>query len=358
VPKITLIDGFLASAGSRLPRDVYRWLSRTTAGEPYEGDPVVAEAVHALTVDRSAWYQDGYFARLRAGRQRPVPVFAAQGVTDPIFPASEAVRMYRRLRGARFDYPIEMYFGDFEHLTASVKLADLRTMHDRGTRFLDWALKRRGARRPAFDVRMAVTQCTPAFGPVLRAVSWDRLAPRRLSLALGGTQATASPLSDPRGLGADPVALSLQRGRGCITTTAGPTPGIATWTVDVPAGTVLAGAPRLRFRFTTTASDITFVPRLWDVAPDGVQTLVTRGAWRAFGSGSVDTEMFAAAWRFAAGHRLMVEIGQVDAPYFRADNFASGAVVEDARLELPRAPYGRVIERGGLPNRPIGPKRG
>src|SRR3954468_24282472 len=43
VPKITLIDGFLASAGSRLPPETYRWLARTTAGEPYEGDPVVEE---------------------------------------------------------------------------------------------------------------------------------------------------------------------------------------------------------------------------------------------------------------------------------------------------------------------------
>ena len=56
--------------------------------------------------------------------------------------------MYRRLRGARAGYPIEMYFGDFEHLTANVKIPDLREMHDLGTRFLDWALKRRHARRP------------------------------------------------------------------------------------------------------------------------------------------------------------------------------------------------------------------
>ena len=243
--------------------------------------------------------------------------------------------MYRRLRGARAGYPIEMYFGDFEHLTSLVKIPDLREMHDLGTRFLDWALKRRHARRPSFDVRMAVTNCGPSFGPVIRAKTWDALATRRLTLPLPGAQPTASPLADPRGLGGDPVALSLQRGRGCITTTEPPTPGIANWTVDVPAGTTLAGAPRLRFSFTTPATDITFTPRLWDLAPDGTQTLLTRGAWRAFGSGTVDTELFGASWRFAAGHRLMVEIGQVDAPYFRADNFASTALVDQARLELP-----------------------
>ena len=36
VPKLSLIDGFLASAGSRLPSEAYGWLARTTAGEPYE----------------------------------------------------------------------------------------------------------------------------------------------------------------------------------------------------------------------------------------------------------------------------------------------------------------------------------
>jgi len=100
---------------------------------------------------------------------------------------------------------------------------------------------------------------------------------------------------------------------------------------------VLAGAPRLRFLFTTTATDITFEPRLWDVAPDGSQTLIPRGAWRAFGSGSVDTELFGASWRFGPGHQLRVEVGQVDAPYFRPDNFASGALVDGVRLELPVA---------------------
>ena len=100
---------------------------------------------------------------------------------------------------------------------------------------------------------------------------------------------------------------------------------------------MLAGAPRLRFSFTTTATDITFTPRLWDVAPDGTQTLITRGAWRAFGSGSVDTELFGASWRFAAGHQLRVEVGQVDAPYFRPDNFASSALLNGVRLDLPVA---------------------
>jgi ABC-2 type transport system ATP-binding protein len=334
VAKITLIDGFLASAGSRLPREAYGWLARTTAGEPYEGDPSVDAAKRALSEDRSAYFQDDYFRALASGRARVVPVLAAQGVTDPIFSALEAVRMYRRLRATRPGYPMGMWFGDFEHLTALAKERELRTFHDEGSVFLARVF-RRPSRRPPLDVRMAVTDCDPArFGPVLKASSWDGLAKRHVTFDLAGAQPTAS--AGGGGPQTDPVVLSSTRGRGCITTT---DPIAGGWTVPIAQDLTLAGMPRLRFSFTSAAPDLTFTPRLWDVAPDGTKTLVTRGAWRslAVGGESVDTELFGAAWRFAAGHALLLEIPQSDATYFRPDNFASGAVVSGVRLELPVA---------------------
>ena len=344
VPKITLVDGFIASAGTRLPQEVYSYLLRTTAGEPYEGDPSVDEAKRALSEDRSAYFQDDYFQALRSRRQPAVPVLAGQGLTDPIFSALEVVRMMRRLRSVRANYPIGMYFGDFEHLTALVKLPDLGTFHDLGNRFLDHHLRGRGS-KPRLDARMAVTNCDPKrFGPVLRAPSWDALHPGRVTFDLAGTQQTFSPIDDPRGQESDPVVLSVTRGRGCVTTTRPPTAGVATWTVPVDHPFTLAGMPRLRFRFTAAASDITFTPRLWDVAPDGTQTLVSRGAWRSVGAGAageaIDFELFAAAWHFAGDHRLMLEIPQADATYFRADNFASAASLSAVRLELPAAATG------------------
>jgi pimeloyl-ACP methyl ester carboxylesterase len=331
VAKITLIDGFLASAGSRLPREAYGWLARTTAGEPYEGDPSVDAAKRALSEDRSAYFQDDYFRALASGRQRAVPVLAAQGVTDPIFSALEAVRMYRRLRALRPGYPMGMWFGDFEHLTALAKERELRAFHDLGSVFLARVF-RHPDRRPALDVRMAVTNCDPArFGPVLRASTWDGLATRRIGFDLAGAQPSSA---GPGGPQFDPVVLSTTRGRGCITTR---DPSAGGWTVPVTSAFTLAGMPRLRFGFTGTAPDMTFTPRLWDVAPDGTRTLVTRGAYRALGGATVDTELFGACWRFPAGHQLLLEIPQSDATYFRADNFASSAVVSGVRLELPVA---------------------
>src|SRR5205085_1439241 len=136
--------------------------ARVNAGEPYDNppDPVITEAKQALTKDRSAYYQDGYFAALRQHRVRRVPVLAGEGWTDPIFPPIEALRMYRRLRQVSPGYPIELYFGDFEHLTALAKVPDLARLHALGNRLFDRYLRGRRT-HPRFDVRATVTDCNP-----------------------------------------------------------------------------------------------------------------------------------------------------------------------------------------------------
>jgi X-Pro dipeptidyl-peptidase-like protein len=249
--------------------------------------------------------------------------------------------MYRALRQARPGYPIGLYLGDFEHLTAQVKIPDLRRFHVLGNRLLDRYLLGRGP-SPQFDVRSAVTNCDPKrFGPLLRAPNWAGLHPRRRVFELGGPQTTVSPLSDARGSDLDPVIASLTRGRGCITSDQPSAPGVAAYERGVGRGFTVAGLPRLRLRFTTVAPDLELDSRLWDVAPDGTRTLVDRGAYRAVsaapGGEVADYELFGDCWRFAPGHRLLLEVTQDDSSFLRRDNFPSSATITDARLTLPLA---------------------
>jgi predicted acyl esterase len=339
VPKQTIVNGFLATSQGKLPDYATRWVARMNAGEPYEDDPIVEEARRGLTLDRSAYFQDAFFRALRRRGGRRVPVLAAQGWTDPIFPALDAVRMYRGLRDADRRYPIALYFGDFEHLTALVKVPEFRYLHRLGNRLLDWALRGRG-RRPPLDVRSARTSCDrEAFGPVRRARDWDGLARDRLVLELGGPRTTASPLADPRGPATDPVLVSQQHGRGCIRTALGPTPGVATYEVALDGPVELVGMPLLRLRYRTAASDAQLNARLWDVAPDGTQTLVTRGAHRVLrpdpSGETAEYELFGNHWRFEPGHRLLLEVTQDDSPYLRRDNVASTVAIDAATLTLP-----------------------
>jgi predicted acyl esterase len=340
VAKITLLNGFIAVIGTKMTDELARWLARVNQGEPYDGDPVVEEAKVALTEDRSPYYQDGFFEALSGERQRSIPILAAQGWTDPIFPAVEAVRMYRRLRSIRRDYPIQLYFGDFEHLTSQIKIPDMRYYHRLATRMLGhYLLGKR--RRPKFDVRSAPTLCDPkAFGPVVRVRNWGALHPDELEFELPGPRMTGSPISDPRGSETDHVVLGLQ-GRGCVTTERGETAGVATWRAPIETDFTLVGMPRLELAYEATGPDIQLNSRLWDVAPDGAQTLVTRGAYRVVapksGEQQVAYNLYGNHWRFEQGHELLLEVTGDDSPFFRRDNFPSVITVNRAKLTLPGA---------------------
>jgi dienelactone hydrolase len=335
IAKVTLIDGFLATAGNRLPQQTYAWLARTNAGEPYEaGDPVIEEARRELTLNRSAFYQDGYFEALKGGHQRRVPVLTGQGWTDPLFPPIEPLRMYRRLRQASPGYPIQIYLGDFEHLTAQAKVADMRHFHVLANRLLDRYLRGRG-RRPLFDVSGAVTSCDPKrYGPVLTAPSWDDLTANQVRFPLAGGRQTVSPRPGGGADVLDPVVLSQQRGRGCVTAGAGSAPGSATYDLDV-RGTI-AGLPRVEIAYTATAPDFELNTHLWDVAPDGSRTLVDRGAYRGGPqtSGTAVFELFGSAWRVEDGHRLQLEIVQDDSTFLRTDNFPSTVSLGEGHMDL------------------------
>ena len=340
IGKQTLLDGFVLTSQGKLPQRTLTWLARLNAGEPYpDSDPIVTESRRGLTEERSAYFQDGFFDALRAGKQRRIPVLAGQGWTDPIFAPIEAVRMYRRLRSVSPGYPIGLYLGDFEHLTALVKPRDLSTLHDLATRMLDRVLRKRGP-EPAYDVRSAETSCDKTrFGPIVRAPTWDALATARRTLRLAGPKTTVSPLTDPRGPALDPVAVSLQKGRGCLTVASGSSVGAAAWPLDVPAGTTTIGAALLRLRVNSTAPDLELNARLWDVAPDGTRTLVTRGVYRLVspkpGGEQIEYELWGNHWRVEDGHRLELEVLQDDSTYLRRDNFAGSATISDGELVLP-----------------------
>ena len=248
--------------------------------------------------------------------------------------------MYDRLRSARRRYPIQLYLGDFEHLTSIARVADLAYFHRLGNKLLDRALRRRRG-RVRFDVRSAATQCDPSrFGPVVRAKSFRRLARRRIDFELPGPREAVSPAPDPRrGVAVDPLVQSLRRGRGCLTTRLGPGPGVASWSVPVGRGFTLRGMPRLGLSFRTAASDLELNSRLWDVDPGGTETLVTRGAQRVLrpdpAGTTVSYELFGNHWRFQPGHRLLLELAPDDSPYLRRDNFPALVTVDAARLTLP-----------------------
>ena len=119
-------------------------------------------------------------------------MLAAQGWTDPIFAADRGgPDVQARCASIRRGYPVELYFGDFEHLTAQIKIPDMRYYHRLGNRLLDHYLRGK-KRRPRFDVRSAPTLCDPeAFGPVRARDELGRARTPTLTFDLPGPQMTA-----------------------------------------------------------------------------------------------------------------------------------------------------------------------
>ena len=81
--------------------------------------------------------------------------------------------------------------------------------------------------------------------------------------------------------------------------------------------------------------------RLWDVAPSGKTLFVDRGTYRIdtpaydAASGALELPLFGNNWRFAAGHRLRLDLTQVDEPFLRHSNVASSIAYGAPTLRLP-----------------------
>ena len=96
----------------------------------------------------------------------------------------------------------------------------------------------------------------------------------------------------------------------------------------LPAPIEVAGQPRLRLRVASDAPVATLVAKLCDVAPDGTSALVTRSLLNlahhrshaepeALAPGrpyDVELELDCTAWRFAAGHRIRLDLAAADWP--------------------------------------------
>jgi predicted acyl esterase len=88
-------------------------------------------------------------------------------------------------------------------------------------------------------------------------------------------------------------------------------------------------------------------PKLYDVAPDGTATLVTRGAFAEPLNGqpagtstrpahAVDFDAFGLSYRIGAGHHLRITLSTEDAPYLRPTvNPFAVALLAGSAVDLP-----------------------
>jgi len=343
VPKMSYVSGLYAvgraeangrydTNASHYGTDLDEGYARIQAGEPYDpsADPVLAGIVASYKY-RNAYDAKSFLARLKAKKVKPVPIFSVQGWTDPLFPAVQTLQMFRKLKAADRRYPIQMVFGDVGHSNAQNPAWQWKPINTLANTFLvAHVLHRKRTPQLAYSFR---TECsgnatpTPAKGP------WHALSNGAATLTSTSGGTTGSATANPADGGAsDPIANS-----GCLHEDAGATdPGAVYYSFANAAPTHLLGLPKVKLAYALTGEDAVVGLKLWDQAPDGSKTLVSRGAYRlSTAGGTLTTYLYGNDWVFPAGDSIVLQVTQNDSPYLRPDNEPSSISWTGLTLKLP-----------------------
>jgi predicted acyl esterase len=306
------------------------WFARTSAGEPYDGDPT-AERIAGLISD----YHSPYAVPPAA--DGPAPMFISNGWTDDLFPVDEALRIYNRTR-ARFPAtPLALMFFDFGHARGTNKEADNALLAERIHAWMDRHVKG-DAHAPAPTGVTALTQTCPREAPSggpYTAPTWAALHPGEVRFAARDAVTVAPTPGDPdASRNFDPIA----GGDACAAVSAAAAPGTAAYQLPkvTEDGYTVLGSPTVIADLTVLGANAQLVARLLDVAPDGAtETLVARGVLRPDAAGRQVFQLHPAGWRFAPGHTPKLELLGQDAPYLRPSNGAFSIAVSNLELRLP-----------------------
>ena len=124
----------------------------------------------------------------------------------------------------------------------------------------------------------------------------------------------------------------------CKTITPAPVLGTASYARPTEAGFTMLGLPTVTATIQTVGDFGELDSMLFDVAPDGSERLVTRGAYRLTDNqgGQVTFQLHGNGYAFAPGHTAKLVLLGSDAPYLRPSNDLACAVqVSNLTVSLP-----------------------
>ena len=357
--KLSFLNGLYASGVRDDPERPYpnypdyllAWHSWINAMEPSEADAVYESIEDGLAGYRSIWWQQRFW---RQTASRRIPVFQIQGFTDDLFPLPEALRMLRALQTIDPTYPIASYFGDIGHPRASNKEGETNYLFDLLRTWLDYYLKGVGAAPPNVVYAAITRPREEAFDPanVITIPTYDKLATATVTAAFNQPAVLVNPVADPlSGFFWDPLVMEGARE---LEPLPPPPPSAVVPTslavYETPVAELsggpdllIAGQPTVTVRATTTAYRVQLNIRIFDVGPTGTKQLITRGTHtidsgsplEPLGDFSVNIESYGNLWRAPAGHRLVLEITNIDSPYISPSRVPSTTAIGDVVLLIP-----------------------
>jgi predicted acyl esterase len=323
-------SGYFPPPGADPDFDPLTWVSVLGAGEPMEGNPKV------LAIEQSMMHRSPYYLKASGA---PAPMLLQSGWADDLFPADEMLRYYNRTMEQYRHANLALMFIDYGH-PRSQNAPGVEASYDQH-RLYDWFdYYVKGDRRvtPLTGVEATTSVCNGHPGVTHYAPNWVATHPGEVRYLAAAPQTILSNGGDPSISAAiDPIAAAQSGKNDCVTTQATDEPGTANWRLPVVTGRgyTLLGAPTIVATVSISGSYPELAGRLWDVAPNGTQTLIARGLYRPTGSGQIVFQLHPNAWHFVPGDVVKLQLLGRDAPYARQSNGTFTITVSHLDLRLP-----------------------
>jgi dienelactone hydrolase len=312
--------GFIAPPGADPQADITNWRDATRADPDGSESRGIARLISRFI---------GGAAGIEGGT--PAPIVLANGFTDELFPADEALRVAARARAA--GGTARVMLGDFGHGWAGNVAVTQRTFNDAAAGFLRLHLQPGTGGRDVDAATVYVSSCPKGeAGRLLSAPDgFDELARDRVVLRGRGSERIGS-----RG-GSRTVATALDGASGdwCKGVASRRDRRAATYERR-SRGDTMVGSPAITARVRVRGDGGQLAARLWDV-DDGRQRLIARGVYRLEDDqrGRIRFQLHPNAYRFARGNRIRLELLGRDEPYAQRSDERFTVTVSRLRLSLP-----------------------
>jgi len=326
-------SGFYAPPGEDPDANIPEQFDTIQAGEPYDSNPAMRRILMETKRYHSAYYLERGLAKRK--RTNPAPQLIYNSWADDLFPADEGLRYAKRIQSVHPRSKLSLFFANgFGHPRAVFNETP-GLEEARNALFARFLMGDRSAAKLP-GVQTFTQNCAGAAAGPFETRNWRKQHPGEVDLATrtpqafdseGGSAAVANKV--------DPIFGS---GGSCRTTDAADDSGAATYKLPAAtgAGYTLMGSPTVIAKLDISGEFPQVASRLWDVAPDGTQTLVARGLYRPDDGKNHVFQLHPNGWHFAAGHTAKLELLGRDQGYARPSNGSGFEInVERLKLELP-----------------------
>jgi predicted acyl esterase len=320
----------VAPPGGDLSTDITLWKQQLDAGK--------LDASTQPTLDNAFDFHGASgVARAYGG---PSPLLMQSGWTDALFPVGQALGAYNAVRKANPGAPVALQVSDSGHGPGVNHPVDVAAFDAQGLAFFEAWLKGTGGAKPSPGHAIAYTMVCPASrragGGPFTAPTFTKLArgafrfgarrKRKLKITSNGASKTlASKMAGAAAPGALCTTLKPDSTSHATLRTASP-------------GVTLLGQPVITGKVVTKGRNGQLAARIWDLGPkSGTQRLITRGVYRLVDNqkGKFTFTLDGNGWKFAKGHRIVVELLGRDAPTYAASPTSFSATLTGVKVTLP-----------------------